>query len=341
MTPHLNRRGMLCSLASAAAGAHLSHRHPKVAPAPAPTASATSARMDDTGFMAALSGSPVDSKVNGFDPQVLLRDFDYGKTRRLPGGRVLREWEIVAGDQEIELADGVRFPAWSYNGRVPGPTLRASAGDLLRIHFVNGTEHPHSLHFHGIHRAAVDGVPGASGSVVAPGGRTTYEFEALPFGLHLYHCHAFPLALHIARGLYGAFLIDPVPARPEADELVMVLNAFDTDDDGENELYAVNTVPFAYMSRPVRVVRDALVRIHVANVVEYDPLNSFHVHANFFDHFPTGTGFAPTEYTDTVALCQGQRSILELRFPHTGRYMFHAHQSEFTELGWMGLFEVV
>ena len=39
-------------------------------------------------------------------------------------------------------------------------------------------------------------------------------------------------------------------------------------------------------------------------------------------------------------LCQGQRGILEWRFPHPGRYMFHAHQSEFTELGWQGFFEV-
>jgi FtsP/CotA-like multicopper oxidase with cupredoxin domain len=39
--------------------------------------------------------------------------------------------------------------------------------------------------------------------------------------------------------------------------------------------------------------------------------------------------------------CQGQRGILEWRFASPGRYMFHAHQSEFTELGWQGFFEVV
>ena len=39
-------------------------------------------------------------------------------------------------------------------------------------------------------------------------------------------------------------------------------------------------------------------------------------------------------------LCQGQRGILEWRFPYPGQYMFHAHQSEFTELGWQGFFEV-
>ena len=49
-------------------------------------------------------------------------------------------------------------------------------------------------------------------------------------------------------------------------------------------------------------------------------------------------GFA--EYTDTEMQCQGQRGICELRFPHTGRFMFHAHQSEFAELGWSGIFDV-
>jgi FtsP/CotA-like multicopper oxidase with cupredoxin domain len=42
-----------------------------------------------------------------------------------------------------------------------------------------------------------------------------------------------------------------------------------------------------------------------------------------------------------VVLCQGQRGIAEWKFPYAGRFMFHAHQSEFTELGWQGFFEVV
>ena len=74
-------------------------------------------------------------------------------------------------------------------------------------------------------------------------------------------------------------------------------------------------------------------RIYLANLVEYDPVNSLHVHANLFEYIPTGTKRFPSEYTDTVMLCQGQRGIVEIRFPHPGRYMFHAHQSEFTELG--------
>ena len=289
-------------------------------------------------------GGVVDHAANGFDPTEILRDFDLGRTRRLASGRVLREWELYAVDKEIEVAPGVKYPAWTYNGRVPGPTLRCREGEALRIRFVNGSAHPHTIHFHGIHPAFMDGMPGIGeehgGGSLAPGASFTYEFDAEPFGLHLYHCHISPLASHIARGLYGAFIVDPAQGRPEADEMVMVMNGFDTNFDGANEVYAVNTVGFHHVADPVRVKRGELVRIYLVNILEFDFLNSFHVHANFFHYFPTGTSLQPTEFTDTIIQGQGQRGILELRFPHPGRYMFHAHVSEFAELGWTGFFEV-
>jgi FtsP/CotA-like multicopper oxidase with cupredoxin domain len=277
----------------------------------------------------------VNPRVNGFDPQLILRDFDQGK---VVNG--VREWELIAEEKTIEVAPGVRYDAWAYNGRVPGPTLRAREGERLRIHFTNGAQHPHTIHFHGIHPAGADGVPGVGPGNIEPGRSFTYEFEATPFGLHLYHCHTMPLAEHIAKGLYGAFIVDPKQGRPPADELVMVMNGFDTNFDRSNEVYAVNTVAFDYVHRPVRVKRGELVRIYLVNLLEFDLLNSFHVHANFFDYYPTGTKLEPRDFTDTVIQGQGERGIVELRFPYTGRYMFHAHVSEFAELGWMGFFEV-
>jgi FtsP/CotA-like multicopper oxidase with cupredoxin domain len=282
----------------------------------------------------------VDHRRNGFDPHVVLRDFDEGTTSRLPDGRVLREWELIATQKDIEVAPGVTFPAWVYNGRLPGPTLRAKEGERLRITFRNGSVHPHTIHFHGLHPAAMDGVAGSGAGEIQPGASTVYEFDAEPFGLHLYHCHVRPLAEHIQKGLYGAFVIDPKQGREKADELVMVMHGLDTNFDRENEIYAVNGIGFAYMDPPIRVKRGQLVRIYLANLTEFDPINSFHVHGNFFHYFPTGTSLQPVELTDTVMQCQGQRGILELRFPRAGRFMFHAHQSEFTELGWQGFFEV-
>jgi FtsP/CotA-like multicopper oxidase with cupredoxin domain len=121
----------------------------------------------------------------------------------------------------------------------------------------------------------------------------------------------------------------------------MVQNAFDPNFDEDNEVYAVNTVAFHFMYEPVQVHRDELVRIYLVNIVELDPINSFHIHGNFFHRFPTGTSLEPTEYTDTVIQGQGQRDVLDLRFPYTGKYMFHSHKSEFASLGWMGFFDVV
>ncbi len=287
-------------------------------------------------------GDVVDHRANGFNPTDILRDFDWGTTRRLGNGRTLREWTVVAADKDIEVAPGVVYPAWTYNGRVPGPTLRCREGESLRVRFVNGSAHPHTMHFHGFHTAEMDGVAGIGAGLIQPGKSTVYEFDAEPFGLHLYHCHAGPLAEHIARGMYGAFIIDPRKGRADADEMVMVMNGFNTNFDAQgNQVYAVNTIAFHHVNEPVRVARGELIRVYLVNILEYDPINSFHVHGTFFNYFPTGTRLEPSEFTDTVMQAQGQRGILEMRFRTPGLHMFHAHKTEFAELGWMGDFEVV
>ena len=121
----------------------------------------------------------------------------------------MREYTLTAVDRRIEVAQGVFFEAWTYNGTVPGPVIRATQDDLLRVSFVNGGAHPHTIHFHGIHPANMDGVF----EVVEPGGSYTYEFPARPYGMQLYHCHSTPLKKHIHKGLYGAFIIDPPEPR--------------------------------------------------------------------------------------------------------------------------------
>ncbi len=249
-------------------------------------------------------------------------------------GRV-REYEFTAFDTDVEIFPGINFPAWTYNGTVPGPIVRATEDDLLRVRLTNGSEHPHTIHFHGIHPANMDGVF----QIVGTGESFTYEFPAKPYGLHVYHCHSNPLKKHIEKGLYGVFIIDPPEPRPPAQELVMLMNGYDTDGDGSNNFYSVNGRAFYYAKYPIRVSRSQTVRIYLANLTEFDVINSFHLHGDFFRYYPTGTSDT-FEYTDTVMLCQGQRGIIEIDFSHTGTFMFHAHQSEFTELGWMGFFEV-
>lgn len=289
---------------------------------------------------------------NGFHPVDILKDFNYGDRVYEENGRTVREYDFIAIDQEVEIAPGVFFPAWTYNGRIPGPTIRCTEGDLIRVKFLNAGSHPHTIHFHGIHSAYMDGValshkmidmpPEMVGpGMIQPGDSFKYEFTAEPFGLHLYHCHAIPIKRHIHKGLYGAFIIDPPEPRPEANEMIMVMNAFDTNFDNENEIYAVNSIAFAYMDNPIPISVNELVRIYLVNLVEFDPINSFHLHANFFNYYDTGTSLEPTlRIVDTIMQAQGQRGIIEFRYKFPGMYMFHAHVSEFTELGWMGMFHV-
>ena len=277
-----------------------------------------------------------DVNLDTFDPMRFLDHFDYGRVSTLPSGQVLREYEITAEDVEIEVAPGVFFPAWAYNGQVPGPTIRATEGDRVRVHFRNRGVHPHTIHFHGIHAAVMDG----AFEQVPAGGSYTYEFDAEPFGLHLYHCHTVPLKKHIHKGLYGTFIVDPREGRPPARELVMVMNGFDTNFDGENEVYAVNSVAFHYQKHPIVIRKDELVRVYLVNITEFDLVNSFHLHGNFFRLYRTGTTLQHSEFTDIVTMGQGERHILEFSYRHTGPFMFHAHQSEFAELGWSGIFQV-
>lgn len=313
---------------------------------------------------------------------------DYYKPNKDPitGERVFELWAVR---QPITVARGVEFPSWAFQAptrlppmnlpSVPGPTLRVDEGDTVRINLHNSDTHPHTIHLHGIHPGPFDGVI----EILNPGDNYTYgPFPAEPFGLYLYHCHVMPVKKHISKGLYGAFIVDPVtdpltgqPAtRPSAREMVMVMNGFDVDFDDENEFYTVNGIANYYLDNPIKVQVGEPVRIYLVNMTEFDPVNSFHLHGNMFRLYRTGTRFdasaaleppgnslypladldqrarrwlyrdANAEVTDTVFLGQGERAIIEFipKMTHQGgKFLFHAHQSEFLELGWTGLFEVI
>ncbi len=316
--------------------------------------------------------SAISQVPGGMNPMEFLESYYSGQFNA--NGE--REFELTAAPQSIEVARGVQFPAWTFYGpspwgpTAPGPTLRCSEGDRVLIKFHNGDIHPHTIHLHGIHPALADGVF----EIWNPGDNYTYAFDAEPFGLFLYHCHVMSVKKHISKGLYGAFIVDPVATsalglRPAASrELVMVMNGFDVNFDDENDFYTVNGIANYYLDNPIQIGVEDLVRIYLVNITEFDPVNSFHLHGHMFRLYRTGTRFDPAappfsrtgdpqtrdqrirdwlyadktaEITDTVFLGQGERAIIEFIPKNTGRFLFHAHQSEFIELGWTGLFEVV
>jgi FtsP/CotA-like multicopper oxidase with cupredoxin domain len=269
------------------------------------------------------------------NPMQVIRDFDYGTLKR-ENGRTIREFSLTAGTSAIQLNSAVAYNIWDLNGRIPGPTLRVKQGDRVRILFLNRAGHSHSLHFHGIHTAEMDGI-----RPVSNGSATIYEFDAEPFGVHLYHCHIEPVTRHIAKGLYGMFIVDPPAGRPPADEIVLIMAGYDVNDDNRNEYYAFNGLPHYYMHHPIRIYQNQLIRLYLLNIIEFDPAVTFHLHANFFDVYPLGMTLTPTQKTDVITMGVAERHIVEFAFRYPGKYMFHPHQDAIAENGCMGQFEVI
>ncbi|MGF1600853.1 MAG: multicopper oxidase domain-containing protein [Thermosynechococcaceae cyanobacterium] len=268
-------------------------------------------------------------------PMVALRQFDYGKVKQ-ENGRTIREFEAVADSTTLQLNSAISFVSWNLNGRVPGPTFRAQEGERVRIIFHNHDGHSHTLHFHGTHPAEMDGV-----KPVRRGKTAIYEFDAYPYGVHLYHCHIAPVTRHIGKGLYGMFIIDPPGGRPPADEMILVMGGYDINSDQRNELYAFNGIPNYFRDYPIPIVQNQLVRLYVLNMIEFDPAVTFHIHANFFQVYRTGRSRSPSEESDVITMGTAERHILEFRYPFPGRYMFHPHQDDIAEHGCMGLFNVI
>lgn len=272
---------------------------------------------------------------NGISPMAMVREFDYGTVKK-ENGRTIREFRIVASSTTLQLNSAISFVSWNFNGRVPGPTLRATEGDRIRVIFLNKGGHAHTMHFHGIHPVEVDGI-----KPVRNGAATIYEFDAKPYGVHLYHCHISPVTRHISKGLYGMFIVDPPQKRPPADEMVLIMGGYDINEDNKNELYAFNGLPNYYMNNPIRIYQNQLVRLYLLNMIEFDPAATFHIHANFFRVYRTGMTLTPSESSDVITMGTAERHILEFAYPFPGRYMFHPHQDAIAESGCMGHFEVI
>jgi hypothetical protein len=279
--------------------------------------------------------------------------------------QMIREFTLLVEENKtIPIShQGHTLNGWTFNGTVPGPTMRMTEGDLVRITVINSADNAkaHSLHMHSIHSADMDGVEGPGGTI-APGNSFTYEFIAQPYGVYPYHCHVNPIADHINRGLYGMMIIDPKEPREQMTEFAIMMNAYDLDYDQEgsttirpvnataeeleeegergNEIYTVNGKAFDYMYNPIQIQNGKPYRIYLVNMVEFDPINNFHLHGNVFDYYTSGTDETADFKNDIVTLSQGDRGILEFQYKIPGRYMFHAHVTEFTDLGWMGFFNV-
>jgi nitrite reductase (NO-forming) len=133
--------------------------------------------------------------------------------------------QVVMHAKEVSLPidnKGTLYPTWTFDGKVPGPVVRVTQGDIVEFTLVNdpGNEHPHSMDFHA---ARLDVVKDFS--PVEPGKEKRFSFRADYPGVFFYHCGTDPMMEHIARGMFGAIIVDPKNrgAMPKADrEYVLV-----------------------------------------------------------------------------------------------------------------------
>lgn len=256
-------------------------------------------------------------------------------TVTFPSPELRTEYEFDVTAHRIEVGSGAIVDAWVYGGQVPGPLIRARAGDVVRIRLRNLTDHPHSLHLHGRHAPAMDGW-----EPIPPGGEFVYEIEAGPVGVHPYHCHTAPLAEHIRRGLYGMMIVDPSEGRPVAQEVALLLSGF-TVEGVHNAVVAWNGVAAFYDRFPIKIDTGEPVRVFVVNMLEGEPVGSFHLHSQTFGVIPAGMGMSPVWHSDVVTMSQAERAILEFTLPEAGRYMFHPHQHHLAMRGAMGWFAAI
>ena len=248
--------------------------------------------------------------------------------------------EIEAKEVIGEMADGIIFNYWTYNGQVPGPFIRARVGDKISLTLKND---PSSLHHHSIDLHAVNGPGGgATVTMVEPGQSKTFSFKALNPGLYVYHCAHPNVATHMTHGMYGLILIEPEEGLPEVDKEFYVmqgefysagnlgkkgLQVFDAKKmlDGHPEYIVFNGKTQALNGKMQVSVGDK-VRLYVGNG-GVNLTSSFHIIGEIFDNvYPEAAiGLEPHRNVQTTLVPAGGASIVEFKVDVPGKYIIVDH----------------
>jgi manganese oxidase len=291
--------------------------------------------------------------------------YDMGVAARkiAPTGK-LREFNLVAKQADWEIAPGVTVRAITYNGQVPGPLLRVTEGDTVRVTLKNELDKPTSIHWHGLHVPnSMDGVPPLTQPGIAPGQSFTYEFTAPHAGTFMYHSHLNAVK-QVDGGLYGPLIIDPAtppPTRFDA-EFTMVLSAWNTNNvtplvdvtapggmamptpaanpnsasgtgsmNMDYNYYTINGK--AYPLNPTWVVKEGdLVRVRVINIPNL--AHPMHLHGNDFTVVAKdGEPIKPEQQQvmNTLPIEAGETYDIAFRADNPGSWVFHCHELHHTE----------
>lgn len=237
----------------------------------------------------------------------------------------------------LHVTPQIQYDGWSFEGRVPGPVIRVTVGDTVDFTLVNKTQMVHSMDFH-----AAEVAPSRVYTNVMPNDSLHYRWVARVPGAFMYHCGTAPVAMHIANGMYGAIIVDPVRPRPAAREIVLVQSEF-YGQTGSGRDSAVRTLDWAklqdlapdqvvfngranqYATHPISVAAGELVRLYVVDAGP-NRASSFHVVGGIFEKVFEDAKPTPTlEGVQTVQVPVGGGAIFEVRLTDPGDYPFVSH----------------
>lgn len=293
-----------------------------------------------------------------FGSQVTVTRPAHDAAAPAPSSAPVKEFRIPMTHDTVEIADGVRYIGWTFGGTVPGPVIRVSEGDLVRINLVNeARDMPHSIDFHAS-RIPMDHAMKS----VAPGDSLQFEFEATTPGVFMVHCGTPPVLMHIAQGMYLPVIVDPKGGWPtEADrEFVLVQSEFypgpTANDSGvvEGDWAAMldNRATFVvfngradqYKTAPLRVDEGDRVRFFVMNAGP-NRGSAFHVVGAIFDAvYPGGVPSEVIHGVQTWQVPVGGGAVIETGFEKgrsgEGTYAFVTHAFADASKGAVGLIRV-
>jgi FtsP/CotA-like multicopper oxidase with cupredoxin domain len=180
---------------------------------------------------APATAQPKSLAPTGWDTDIRLKE-----ARDINPDPAIVEINITAKVARVEVAPGKFVDAWTYDGGLPGPLVRARVGERLIVHFKNELPQPTTIHWHGVRvPIEMDGVPDISQPEVQPGETFTYDFVLRDASLYWYHPHVFSAA-QVGFGLYGALLVEgPEDEIGIADQLTIVLSDIGFDRQGKLE----------------------------------------------------------------------------------------------------------
>lgn len=248
-----------------------------------------------------------------------------------PTGKT-RSFELTVRETRWELLPGVVSAAVTFDGTVPGPTLRFTEGDDVRIAVTNALAEPTSVHWHGLHVPnAVDGVAGITQEPIAPGARYEYRFTAPHAGTFMYHAHGPKSREQIDRGLYGALIIDPQRVDPLAAdrEYVLALQGWMIDAQGMDAMsmaynyFTVNGKSYP-ATAPIVARRGELVRLRFLNPSQ--TIHPMHLHGTDMAVVAKdGERRVAPERLNTLTLQPGETYDVLFRADNPGRWVLHCH----------------